>query len=72
MSSGLDFWGVRPECGCVTAWLSGDDAEPDEIKDFYVNMATTGREVRRLPFDRSRLKICPHRSVSSGGGTDES
>ena len=38
--------GVR-DCGCVTAWMAVKNATPKEIRDFYAEMARSGREVRK-------------------------
>lgn len=60
----LDYFGVRPECGCLTAWMAGDRySTPAEVRRFYREMANTGREVRRLPLtdeNRAKLGTCPH------------
>jgi len=63
VSEQLDYFGIRPECGCVTAWMAGDDATPEEIREFYRDMADTGRSIHRAPLtDEMRAKICrcPH------------
>lgn len=69
----LDFFGVRPVCGCVTAWMSGDDNTPAEIEEFYLDMARTGREVRRMPLTKETrwaLGDCKHISQDPSGGSD--
>ena len=59
----LDYFGVQPECGCVTAWCSATFSSPKDVRDFYKSMADTGREVRRMEFTeelRQKLDRCPH------------
>ena len=62
MSDRLDYVGVRPGCGCVTAWLSADHADEREVREFYAEMAKSGREVRFMSLDDVREKIgsCAH------------
>lgn len=59
----LDYVGVRPECGCITAWLSGTHATPQEIDDFERQMHRTGREVRRERYGPRLADVCPHRQA---------
>lgn len=59
-----DYWGIRPSCGCITAWMAGDGVTPAEVREFYRNMADTGREVRRMAFTeelRHKIVRCQHR-----------
>lgn len=42
-----DFWGIAPECGCVTAWMMGEGATKAEIRAFYLEMGASGRDVRQ-------------------------
>lgn len=37
--------GVR-DCGCITAWMSLEHSTKREVKEFYGEMASSGREVR--------------------------
>lgn len=62
-SETLDYFGVVPVCGCLTAWMSGSHSTPREVREFYANMAKTGRDVRRMALteeNRARLAKCPH------------
>ena len=59
----LDYFGVHPECGCISAWMSAGYSTQAQIRDFYRSMADTGREVRRMEFTedlRARIDRCPH------------
>jgi hypothetical protein len=68
----LDYFGIRPECGCVSAWMAaGKHASPAEVRRFYRDMANSGREVRRMELTdemRQKLTMCPHVSAPSRGG----
>lgn len=59
--SALDYFGVRPSCGCVTAWMTAVSTE-DEIAEFAQNMRTSGRDVIRGTREQymDRLDTCPH------------
>jgi hypothetical protein len=65
-SSDLDYFGVRPTCGCVTAWMSVVSTE-DEVADFARRMRESGRDVIRgtLEEQRGKLTYCPHRDGAS-------
>lgn len=53
-------------CGCVTAALSvtKHDGYPGttekNVRDFYADMAKSGREVRWMPVDEIRARIFEH------------
>jgi hypothetical protein len=55
--------GVR-RCGCITAALVEGYADKDEVREFYVTMADTDREVRRMGCDEAKASPhflgCPH------------
>lgn len=62
--------GVRP-CGCITAAMSitGPEewmcATEKEVRDFYADMAKSGREVRWMDVEKLRTDLefnCPHRA----------
>ena len=62
----LDYFGVKPECGCLTAWMSDDHCTPAEVRKFYADMAKTGREVRRMELtdeNRAKLNRCSHEGI---------
>jgi hypothetical protein len=62
------FAGVR-ECGCVTAALSAEWATQTDVREFYREMADSGREVRRMSTVELRQKLtlsCPHKSGLKG------
>jgi hypothetical protein len=56
--------GVR-DCGCITAWMDIEHSTKKEVREFYAEMATTGREVRRVSLDdiRDRIGRCEHGGV---------
>lgn len=63
-----DYFGVRSECGCITAWMSADYSTKADVRKFYRDMADSGREVRRMEFtEELRLKLdrCPHMDVAA-------
>lgn len=65
---GKSLAGIR-HCGCVTAALAIRDADIDyaqttekDVRDFYADMATSGREVRWMDDEEIRAKLfqCTH------------
>lgn len=60
--------GVR-SCGCVTAWMSLEDASKRDIREFYAGMANTDREVRRVNLEdvRGLIGRCEHLLNSEEG-----
>ena len=65
----LDYFGVNPRCGCVTAWLSEDHATEADVRDFSQRMNDGGRVVHRgVLTDEMRRKLgpCDH-SVTHNG-----
>lgn len=68
--------GVRP-CGCITAAMSIDGpagtedwayATEKDVREFYVDMAKSGREVRWMDADELRSSLtfkCPHARVAA-------
>jgi hypothetical protein len=65
----MDYFGVRQPCGCITAWISADHSTEREIREFYAEMAKTGREVRRAPLDgpdglRWQMSSCEHKDAA--------
>ena len=62
-SASLDYFGVHPECGCVSAWMSAVHSTDKEIRQFYAEMASSDREVRRMALTdelRAKLDRCSH------------
>jgi hypothetical protein len=59
--------GVR-SCGCATAWMSLEHATKREVREFYRDMADTGRDVRSVRLDDVRDQICrcEHGGVGEG------
>lgn len=63
-SERLDYFGVRPACGCITAWHIGIAAE-DEVAEFARRMRASGRDVIRAPLEqyKGQLGRCPHQGA---------
>jgi hypothetical protein len=63
-SEEVDYFAVRPACGCVTAWLSATSTE-DERGRFFRRMLVIGRDVIRGSLDeyRDRIGQCPHQGA---------
>lgn len=57
----LDYFGVRPACGCITAWLAVESTS-EEVAEFARRMRESGRDVIRGTLDEyhGRLDRCPH------------
>lgn len=56
-------------CGCITAAMVEGFAGPEEVKEFYVSMAETDREVRRMDVDEAKATEhflgCPHEAAEA-------
>jgi len=56
------YVGVRPACGCMTAWISVTNSTAEELGEFFRWMRATHRDVLSANTKdvRERLDTCPH------------
>jgi hypothetical protein len=65
--------GVRPACGCISAWLSLTHSTEAEVASFHRKMEASGREVREANLEdiRDKLDRCPHHPPTASMRTEE-